>query len=149
MIKEEAIRLPFNYATGAAAAAYLGGLDEGRLLASRCEPCAKVLSPARSLCPFCGYPTAAELVEVGPSGVVESWTRLPDGGDFVLVRLDGADTALLHRFVGARTADASAGGDTSPPGDGPASAAINPAVGDGVVAVFDSTGLRGFEVVHP
>lgn len=134
MIKEEAIRLPFNYAAGAIGSAYLAGLADERLLATRCDPCDRVLSPARSLCPFCGHQASEQLVEVGPSGVVESWTTMPDGMTFVLVRLDGADTAMLHRFVGTTREH---------PGS------RQPTVGDRVRAVFDPTGLVGFEVTQP
>lgn len=134
MIKAEAIRLPFNYAGGAVGSEYLAGLADGRLLASRCDPCERVLSPARSLCPFCGHQTAAPLVEVGPGGVVESWTTMPDATTFVLVRLDGADTAMLHRFVG-----------TTKEHDGSRQLAI----GARSRPVFDSTGLVGFEVTQP
>lgn len=147
MIKSEAIRLPFNYAAGAVGTAYLAGLSEGRLLASRCEPCARVLSPARSLCPFCGYSTGysaqAQLSEVGPSGVVESWTTMSDGSTFVLVQLDGADTAMLHRFV--RRSDNCAIGQSA----GEHEASGRPVIGDRVVAVFGSEGLLGFEVAQP
>ncbi len=133
MIKEEAIRLPFNYAAGAVGSTYLAGLAGGRLLASRCEPCAKVLSPARSLCPFCGCQTAEELVEVGPGGVVESWTTVPGAATFVLVRLDGADTAMLHRLVGPNEGNDGSG---------------QLRIGARARAVFDSIGLVGFEVAQ-
>lgn len=138
MIKAEAIRLPFSYAAGAVGSAYLAGLTAGRLLASHCDSCERSLSPARSLCPFCGRRVAEDLLEVGPGGLVESWTTLPDGTTFVLVRLDGADTAMLHRLV------------DDPPGDSPpaAAASANLAVGDRVRSVFDSTGLVGFEVMQ-
>lgn len=104
MIKEEAIRLPFRYAAGPVGTAYLAALrEERRFLANRCEPCDKVLSPARSLCPFCGSPTTAFL-DVGPLGRIVSWTDVPDRGSYALVRLDGADTSTLHRWIGDRPA---------------------------------------------
>jgi uncharacterized OB-fold protein len=38
---------------------------------------------------------------VGQEGVVTTWSRPPEGPAWALVRLDGADTALLHRDDGA------------------------------------------------
>lgn len=44
------------------------------------------------------------LVDVGPEGRLVSWTDVPGRGTYALVRLDGADTALVHRLLdpGAR-----------------------------------------------
>ncbi|MDZ7578599.1 MAG: zinc ribbon domain-containing protein [Candidatus Nanopelagicales bacterium] len=100
MIKSEAINLPFRYAAGRVGSAYLTSLrDEQRFRATRCSSCLKVLSPARSLCPFCGSP-ADEAPNVGPNGQISSWTDVPHRGRYALVRLDGADTAMLHRLLG-------------------------------------------------
>lgn len=124
MIRSEAIRLPFSYATGPVGEAYLDGLGQGRLLASRCQPCSKVLSPARSLCPFCGQSCDGQLIETGPGGVVVSWTGAAGHPALVLVRLDGADTAILHQLTGP----------------------ARPAVGDRVIATLRAGSFSGFEV---
>lgn len=100
MIREGSIRIPFRFAAGGTASAFLQALrDEGRILGARCGPCDRVSAPARPFCPACGDATD-ELVEVGPEGVVTSWTELPGRGVFGLVRLDGADGATLHRLLG-------------------------------------------------
>jgi uncharacterized OB-fold protein len=101
MIREEAIRIPFEYAAGTAASRFLAALrDQGRLLGSRCPACARVAAPARPFCPACGT-DSPETVEVGPEGVLSAWTARPDGTVFGLVRLDGADGALVHRVLAA------------------------------------------------
>jgi len=101
VILEGAIRIPFKYAAGRAGSRFLVALRDGmRIVASRCETCARVAVPLRTLCPACGGDDLAE-VEVGPGGSVIAWTQTPDAGSYALVRLDGADTAFLHRLVAA------------------------------------------------
>jgi uncharacterized OB-fold protein len=100
VIREGSIRIPFAYAAGAAASRFLVALrDEGRITGSPCPACRRVLCPACSFCPRCGEETSAS-VPVGPEGSVVSYTETAVGEVFGLVRLDGADTALLHRLVG-------------------------------------------------
>lgn len=70
------------------------GLRDGRILASVTHA-GRVLCPPREFDPETGESVAEELVEVGPEGTVTSWT---DG--LALIRLDGADTDLLHRIDG-------------------------------------------------
>ncbi len=135
-IRDGTIRLRFEYAAGELAGrAVTAARDHGRLLGSRCERCDRVLAPARSLCPRCGG-TVTETVEIGPGAVVESWTEVPGSGVFVLVRPDGADTAITHRLVRREP-------DSRPV-----------AIGERVTAVFDKSGMAGFvpiesEVVGP
>jgi hypothetical protein len=76
-------------------------------LGSRCHECAVTYLPARIFCERC----LAELepaVECGPEGELLSWTIARADVDdrpldapvvYGLVRLDGADTVLLHRLV--------------------------------------------------
>lgn len=100
MIREGSVRIPFAYAAGTAASRFLVALrDEGRITGSPCPACGRVFCPARSFCPRCGGETAG-LVSVGPEGSVVSFTRTASGETFGLVRLDGADSALLHRLLG-------------------------------------------------
>ena len=95
-ILESQIRLPYRYAVGKWYGAFLLGLTEGRLVASRCSACAKVAVPARAVCPLCSAASEA-LVEVGPRGTVVAAARdaRPDGKAWLVVRPDGADTSLL------------------------------------------------------
>ncbi len=99
MIRRLPIRMPFRYAAGASASRFFEVLrDQGRILGRRCTGCRRVLCPARAFCTLCGEPTD-EWVEVGPGGELLSWTEIPDRGAYALVRLDGGDTAMLHRLL--------------------------------------------------
>jgi len=90
------ISLPYTYAVGKWYGAFLVGLEEGRLVGSRCSACARVAVPARGACPVCSA-ASAELVEVGPGGTVVASARdsRPEGRSWVVVRPDGADTTLV------------------------------------------------------
>jgi uncharacterized OB-fold protein len=104
MIFHQRIRLPYRYTAGVAQRAALEGLAAGVLRGSRCEPCAIVLAPARPYCPRCSGATGA-IVDLSDAGVLEGWTTRSHGGTavtFGLIRLDGADSALLHRVDAAR-----------------------------------------------
>jgi uncharacterized OB-fold protein len=100
VILEGSIRLPFTYAAGRVGSRFMMGLrDSEVILGARCEQCSLVVCPARSLCPACGS-GMHDLIEVGPAGTVETWTAVPGKGVFGMIRLDGADTALVHMLLG-------------------------------------------------
>ncbi|MGI6795226.1 Zn-ribbon domain-containing OB-fold protein [Gordonia sp. LUNF6] len=78
-------------------------LRDGRIVGSRGSD-GRVTVPPAEFDPTSGEPTTS-LVEVAPVGTVESWSWQPEPLDgqildrpfaFALIRLDGADTALLH-----------------------------------------------------
>lgn len=101
MIREGSLRLPFRYAAGRIASRFLVALrDDARLLGARCVPCGRIVAPPPSFCAGCGE-ALEELVEVGPGGRLVSFCERADGQTFCLVRLDGADGAMLHHLVGA------------------------------------------------
>ncbi len=94
---EEGVSLTFRYAAGKTASRFLAALrDERRIYGTRCPQCRRVLVPARSFCPRCGVDTD-EWVEVGPGGTLTAFT-VRDGQVFGLIRLDEADTDLVHRL---------------------------------------------------
>lgn len=105
MTQSGAICIPFCYAAGAAGSRFLTALRDMRILGSHCVACARVLAPLRSFCPKCGADRLRD-VEIGPEGTVVSWTERADGVTFALVRLDRADTPLLHRLLGVARRDA-------------------------------------------
>ena len=83
--------------------AFLTGLRDGKLFGV-VGAGGSVVVPPTEYDPTTGEDTG-ELVEVGPGGVVESWAwvaapqpKHPLNRPFAwaLIRLDGADTALLH-----------------------------------------------------
>lgn len=101
MIREGSIRLPFTYAAGKAASTFFDALQERQaILGSHCSECDRVLAPVRSFCPTCGNATLVP-VELGQSGVLLAWTERPGKGVFGLIRLDSADTGMVHRILGS------------------------------------------------
>lgn len=102
----------YRWATGQAIGFFLTTLKEqGKIIGATCEGCGQVSVPAQSYCESCGADTSG-FTEVGPRGVIISWAGVPGpdrGPDrlsgtallpapfrYVLVRLAGADTELLH-----------------------------------------------------
>ena len=99
-----------RYTPGVAGTAFFTALrDRGVFLGSRCEACSYTYVPARLFCERCFAELAADT-EVGPGGVLVSFTIGfvgMEGEPFAepettgLVRLDGADSVLLHRLFDA------------------------------------------------
>ncbi|MCP4358943.1 MAG: hypothetical protein GY796_13065 [Chloroflexi bacterium] len=87
------VNLEFCYAAGETASRFLTALrDEQKIYGTRCPQCQRVLVPARSYCPRCCVETAVWL-QVGPTGIL-----IACAPPFALIRLDGADTNLVHRL---------------------------------------------------
>jgi uncharacterized protein len=97
------LEYPFSRTVGPVQSAFLTGLREGLVLGVRA-------ADGRVLCPPVEYDpvTSAELtelVELGSTGTVTTWSWEPEPRPhqplhrpfaWALVRMDGADTALLH-----------------------------------------------------
>ena len=82
--------------------------QHGKLIGTRCAPCAQVYVPARSFCERC-FGKLTEQVEVGPGGRLVSYTICHFDRDrrpldrplaLALVQLEGAMTLLLHYLLG-------------------------------------------------
>lgn len=98
------IEFPYTRTLGPVYSGFLTGLRDGQLLGIRNSD-GKVLCPPTEWDPATGEALETDLVKVGPGGVVESWawvstpTRkhpLDKPFAFALIKLDGADTALVH-----------------------------------------------------
>jgi uncharacterized protein len=101
VIFEGSIRIPFTYAAGEIGSRFLIALRDDRIiLAGACSQCSRVVCPPRSYCTACGAEIEV-LLEVGPGGTVEAWTKQSGKGVFGLIKLDGADTPLVHRLLGS------------------------------------------------
>jgi len=81
---------------------------QGKLIATRCQPCEQVYLPSRSFCERC-FAELKEQVEVKRTGRLVSYTfcyvdldgvRLRRPVALGLVQLEGATTLLLHYLVG-------------------------------------------------
>ena len=107
------LEISFDYtrSLGPTLGAFVTALAERRILGARGQD-GRVHSPPFEYDPVTGAPPA-DFVEVGPAGSVVSWTwtdRPLDGQPlkhpfgWALIRLDGADTTMLHA-VDVATAD--------------------------------------------
>jgi hypothetical protein len=97
------LEFPFRRSVGPVIGAFLGGLRDQQVLGAR-TAVGRVLVPPLEYDPDTGEATT-DMVEVGTAGVVEhsAWMSEPLRHHpldrpfaWVLVRLDGADTTLLH-----------------------------------------------------
>jgi uncharacterized OB-fold protein len=111
------LEFPYSRSVGPVIGAFLTGLRDGKLTGVRGAG-GSVIVPPTEYDPTTGDDTG-ELVEVGPGGVVETWAwvdqplrkhPLQHPFAWALIRLDGADTAMLH-VVDAGSPDALAAGD--------------------------------------
>ena len=102
---EGATKCPYEWTTGRTVGEFLAALrDHKRILGAVCGGCGAVSVPPTSYCELCSS-EMKDWKEVGPRGVVMSWARVAgpfEGAPleppfrYVLVRLAGADTSLLH-----------------------------------------------------
>jgi uncharacterized protein len=108
MVYRSGINVPYDWWAGETAARFFISLrDEQKILGTRCGACQKVFVPPRKTCPQCFHETMS-WEEVGPEGTLLTFTTarrqlaaLPQTVPvmFGLIRLDGADTGLLHRLA--------------------------------------------------
>ncbi|MDD5466577.1 MAG: Zn-ribbon domain-containing OB-fold protein [Anaerolineales bacterium] len=95
------VNLSFSYAAGETASRFLTALrDEQKIYGTRCPSCQRVLVPARSFCPRCFVETT-EWIKVEPEGTLIAFASalaslIAHPTSLALIRLDGADTNLLH-----------------------------------------------------
>jgi uncharacterized OB-fold protein len=98
----------FRYTPGVGGTAFFEALrDRGVLLGSRCSSCEVTYLPTRLFCERCFAELAADT-ECGPGGTLESFTVAHVGIDgeplaepvtWATVKLDGADTVMVHRLI--------------------------------------------------
>jgi uncharacterized OB-fold protein len=97
------IQFPYRRSLGPVFGAFMNGLTQRRITGIRCGE--RVLVPPLEWNPETGEALDHELVEVGPVGTVTSWTWVAEPTvqhpldrpfAFALIRLDGADSTLLH-----------------------------------------------------
>jgi uncharacterized OB-fold protein len=100
---QHVLEYPYKRSVGPVIGAFLGALKEQRLQGVK-TPDGRVIFPPTEYDPDTSEPTG-DAVDVGPGGVVTAWCwvgeprpRQPLDRPFAwaLVKLDGADTAMLH-----------------------------------------------------
>lgn len=108
ILREGKVPIRHRYTPGVAGEAFFTALKKGTFVGSRCESCSITYVPARLFCERCFDGPLDADAEVGPRGTVESFTvgdRGLDGERYdeprilALIRLDGADTVLVHYLV--------------------------------------------------
>jgi hypothetical protein len=106
------LEYPYTRTTGPVVGRFLTALRDGKLIGIRCGK--RVICPPIEFDPETGRELAHDFVDVGPGGVVRSWTWIAEPTTkhpfqqpfaFALIQLDGADTTLAHA-VKARGPDA-------------------------------------------
>ncbi len=112
-----------RYTVGPAGERFFRALrDEARILGTRCGRCRITYVPGRLFCERC-FDELQEWVQVGPGGMIEAVTALslgPNGARLTqpallaLIRLDGADTVLMHYLGGPGASEADIGTRVEP-----------------------------------
>jgi uncharacterized OB-fold protein len=97
------LEYPYHRSTGPVIGRFLAGLRDGVVLGARTRD-GRVIVPPLDADPSSGE-TIEDLVQVGDAGVVTSWTWIAEPRPnhplqrpfaFALIKLDGADTSMLH-----------------------------------------------------
>ena len=100
---ESTITFPYKRSLGPVIGTFMSALTDKRILGIRNG--AEVIVPPMEWDPRTGAELAPDFVEVGPAGTVESWTWVPVPSvqhplhrpfAFAFIRLDGANTPMLH-----------------------------------------------------
>ena len=110
--------LAYNYkrSSGPVMSEFFEALGQQKILGTK-SSAGKVFSPAAEFDPETNEPLK-EMIEVGPGGVVESFSWVEDPKHhhlikepfaFALIRLDGADTSMLHMVTQCNETDLSIG----------------------------------------
>lgn len=99
---KDGIPLRYEYTAGTAGEAFLLGLKEGRIVASKCGTCGEVRLPPRIYCLQCYARTRVD-VEVLHDGRIASLStaKARDGSrtTFAWVTFEGVSGGLMHRIV--------------------------------------------------
>ncbi|MEX1144314.1 MAG: OB-fold domain-containing protein [Acidimicrobiia bacterium] len=98
------IEFPYTRTLGPVYSAFLTGMRDGQVLGIKSRD-GRVLCPPTEWDPTTGDALDGDLVPVGPGGVVTTWAWVTEPSRkhpldhpfaFALIKLDGADTGLLH-----------------------------------------------------
>ncbi|UCD56203.1 MAG: Zn-ribbon domain-containing OB-fold protein, partial [Candidatus Hydrogenedentota bacterium] len=104
-VHKSGISVPYHWWAGETASRFFTAIrDEQKIMGIRCARCGKVFLPPRKTCPSC-FSQNEEWVPLSTEGELISFTvarrqlaALPRKVPVIygLIKLDGADTALLH-----------------------------------------------------
>jgi uncharacterized OB-fold protein len=120
MVYKSKISVPYTWWAGDTASRFFISLrDERMIIGTRCGKCNRVFIPPRKVCPGC-FTENTEWTDVSNEGTIlafsiarRQFASLPKGKKvpviFGLVKLDGADTAMLHYLDEVKPEDVSIG----------------------------------------
>ena len=104
------LALPYTYFAGRVGSKFLTTIrDEKKIMGIKCNKCNKVFVPPRQTCDVCLEDIRDNWVDVQNTGEVTNFTvvryddkHLPKKAPYVLamIKLDGADTSLVHVVEG-------------------------------------------------
>lgn len=109
MVYRSKINIPYSWWAGETASKFFSTLrDEKKIIGTRCSACDKVFLPPRKVCPAC-FTENREWVSLSDEGTLLSFTvarrqfaAIPKERKIPviwgLIKLDGADTAMLHHL---------------------------------------------------
>ena len=107
---EGKLALPYSYFAGRVGSKFLTTIrDEKKIMGIKCNKCNKVFVPPRQTCDVCLEDIRDNWVDVKNTGEVTNFTvvryddkHLPRKAPYVLamIKLDGADTSLVHVVEG-------------------------------------------------
>ncbi|PKN33882.1 MAG: DNA-binding protein [Deltaproteobacteria bacterium HGW-Deltaproteobacteria-19] len=107
MVYNSKISVPYSWWAGDTASKFFISLrDDQKIIAPRCGTCGKVFMPPRKICPAC-FTENTEWVDISNEGTVISYSVARRQLESIpvdkktpviwgLIKLDGADTALMH-----------------------------------------------------
>ena len=118
-VVEGKLALPYTYFAGRVGSTFITTIrDQQKIMGVKCNTCDKVFVPPRQTCERCLEDIQDNWVELGNSGEVVNFTvvryddkHLPRKAPFVLamVKLDGADTPMVHILEGVDIDDVQIG----------------------------------------
>jgi len=120
MVHNSRINIPYSWWAGDTASKFFISLrDVQVIIAPRCARCGKVFMPPRKVCPSCFTENTA-WVKLSGEGTLVSFSvarrqleSIPKGKQapviWGLIKLDGADSALLHYLDGVKPEDVTIG----------------------------------------
>lgn len=120
----DTVALPYTWTTGPTLARFLEGLRKGKILATRCPQCRRVLVPARQFCPRC-FVDSEEWLEIADRGRLRTYTIVnytyagqPKPPPYVIgiIDLEGADVGFVHYVAGIDLSDLEAAARRLQPG---------------------------------
>ncbi len=101
----------YSWDNGMALTTYLDGFKAGKIRASHCAHCGRMMIPARAFCEVCNLREVTDYYDMPDTGTVKTYTLsnihwdssfLPDGkmNIFAVIEIDGAgeDMGLIHKM---------------------------------------------------